>query len=1089
MAWTPSIVKPVTPSKPAWTPSVVPPVSTQTDEPDIESYFSDWKKEEPSGFGLLDALKFGWGKVKEAAASDVGQRFLHGDTPKDAEARRQDMLSTMSPEEKAKALALEQSHPGYKLGQQVGGPESEASIFPKWKSQPETYWGGFGKSLYEDILRPMGTPSAILGSAQPKGIPGPITEVLPTGTKLPNIKNVTPRGLPPAPTEIPPINITPDIAPTQAAAAKQQIAMPDIFAQQPAQQAGVVAGELGAVPTNKLMSGPLARGSAILESERATGIPQATTFSPAELAEQQRVAALRGSAGWGNTVSIGSPESALPPIAGETTGGFSTASRANLPYPENIAPEAVRPRTAQANILRTAGETAGPRQMPPNVDLGSITPAGRTTPFEKVGQALESPPGAPDFTQPIQPPPPTELLPPTRDVRSALEKQKAVSGLTEPPITPKPEARQFGGIKSPAEIRAQGQKVAEELAAEAKKAPTVSEAAKAISPVAEKAAGVTTNVNTSQDAKDAVKTWATGRKNGATFKGSLIKDKFKDLTDPDLIAKYEAGDRTGRLADVQKYFDDRFAEAEQLGLMDKDKKVLNYLRHEYNNTAEEFEKAVQGYASKTPSITKTRRFPTYEAAKEAGLTPKWDNMSDLMEAYEKKFQQAVKDKEFIDYLVQTKQVDPKSLGLAPANWKFQGANAGDLAKYVRNATQEAWEPLAVAAKVAGKTKNIYLAGGVPWTKYNMHAWNILQNDMKLNGYVSGLKKFFSDPTGAKAAKYLVEMPEADKEVMAKLVDRGWQFRPEMEAPLVKAEGTVGKIKEGAKWVEKKGEQVFEDPLFKRSLPALNAERTISTFKRFMMEGMPEEEALKAAAQIGNDFYGGANTAIRNPNGRDMARIGALAPNWMESQVTKAINQWKSAGDVAKSLVKGEAVSPVSKTYAKSLARSAGITGAGVVTGGALSAPGIRDIAAIPLGKDAKGKSRVFPTLTSANEEFRLLGSIGSAIAKKDPMAIVDTLGKNRVSVPVKTLINIFVTKKDDRGNPLAYTDKYGRPIGWTDAGKNYAKEALKPFEYQFIQGLFDYAKGDVSGEEAIARGAELPLSYTKPRKKGSLSVR
>lgn len=47
----------------------------------------------------------------------------------------------------------------------LGTPESESSIFPKWKSQPETFVGGFAKSLYNDFVVPQGSPSGIIGSA------------------------------------------------------------------------------------------------------------------------------------------------------------------------------------------------------------------------------------------------------------------------------------------------------------------------------------------------------------------------------------------------------------------------------------------------------------------------------------------------------------------------------------------------------------------------------------------------------------------------------------------------------------------------------------------------------------------------------------------------------------------------------------------------------------------------------------------------------------------------------------------------------------------------------------------------------------
>jgi hypothetical protein len=47
----------------------------------------------------------------------------------------------------------------------------DKSVLPEWKSQPETYWGGFGKSIYNDILRPMASPEGMIGSAMPGKMP------------------------------------------------------------------------------------------------------------------------------------------------------------------------------------------------------------------------------------------------------------------------------------------------------------------------------------------------------------------------------------------------------------------------------------------------------------------------------------------------------------------------------------------------------------------------------------------------------------------------------------------------------------------------------------------------------------------------------------------------------------------------------------------------------------------------------------------------------------------------------------------------------------------------------------------------------
>lgn len=45
--------------------------------------------------------------------------------------------------------------------------DDENSLLPDWKSQPETYWGGFAKSIYQDFVQPQFTPSGVVGNSAP----------------------------------------------------------------------------------------------------------------------------------------------------------------------------------------------------------------------------------------------------------------------------------------------------------------------------------------------------------------------------------------------------------------------------------------------------------------------------------------------------------------------------------------------------------------------------------------------------------------------------------------------------------------------------------------------------------------------------------------------------------------------------------------------------------------------------------------------------------------------------------------------------------------------------------------------------------
>lgn len=106
------------------------------------------------------------------------------------------------------------------FGKQEGAETGlDTPVLPEWKSQPETFWGGFGKSIYNDMLRPFTSVEGIIGSSMPgpkpkvpigqaKGIPPPVN-------RMPEIARMQDElvGLkaPKADIELPTISSAPDI--------------------------------------------------------------------------------------------------------------------------------------------------------------------------------------------------------------------------------------------------------------------------------------------------------------------------------------------------------------------------------------------------------------------------------------------------------------------------------------------------------------------------------------------------------------------------------------------------------------------------------------------------------------------------------------------------------------------------------------------------------------------------------------------------------------------------------------------------------------------------------------------------------------
>ncbi len=74
-----------------------------------------------------------------------------------------------------------------------------------------------------------------------------------------------------------------------------------------------------------------------------------------------------------------------------------------------------------------------------------------------------------------------------------------------------------------------------------------------------------------------------------------------------------------------------------------------------------------------------------------------------------------------------------------------------------------------------------------------------------------------------------------------------------------------------------------------------------------------------------------------------------------------------------------------------------------------------------------------------------------------------------------------VLNRDEFGNPLRGIGKFGKPIGYARSGARIADQLTRPIQPQQAQALSDYLQGNISAEEAIAKGLELPVQYRSQR--------
>lgn len=580
--------------------------------------------------------------------------------------------------------------------------------------------------------------------------------------------------------------------------------------------------------------------------------------------------------------------------------------------------------------------------------------------------------------------------------------------------------------------------------------------------------------------KDAVLQFFNGS-SGARFAGQRVKKQFADLADPELIYKYQQGDRSGRLKDVENYFENRWQQNKEVGLLQPDQKKLNYLRQYWTQPEEEQSEAVRRWIAKNPQYAKESKFPTYKVGEEAGLTRKYQTIPEIMGAYEKEFQEALRKKEFFDYLKQSGQLAKGTISTHPTEWEIKGPNAKDWKYWSGNFFGESARPAKALGAVGQYTKNLYLGSGIPKTPLNMHYYNTMKSDFYAQG-MKGVQEYLSNTfSPEKDIKYL----ESKGEFIKDLIDRGFQHSIEGHATLLDEASSEG----GSKLVNlfKKAQDLqtktFEDPLFKIHLPAKKVKLAENIYNDAIKQGLDKESALRQAATISNDFMGGVNKVLRNKTLKDLAQFGLVAPDWLESRYNLAVKGFKALAGKEHPI------------YAKALGRKASLLGVealgNLASQGSVTNPSRRstNITDISLGKTAGGYNREFPMFGTTAEEIRIPAELMAAY--NSPTESVgerlSTLAKGRLSTPLRAGMGLAFNM-DPFGKPLYGHTQYGAPMKPSTQLKNIAGTAISPFVPPYIQSAGQILEGgDI--ERAIMQALEIPLQYNKePRPRLRVTV-
>lgn len=537
-------------------------------------------------------------------------------------------------------------------------------------------------------------------------------------------------------------------------------------------------------------------------------------------------------------------------------------------------------------------------------------------------------------------------------------------------------------------------------------------------------------------------------------------------------------------------------------------KVENYVPQYWNETPEQILSAAQAAGINVrrmglkPGFAMNRVFPSYKVGIQAGLTPKFDNIADIMNQYARDVNHAVSNQGFWNWLKDTDQISARQFDnskyldpeLFPnAKGKAYWAS-NELADKINNYLRPGIAPLREAASKVSDVKNVVMSSGVPFTGINAHGFSIVAANAfasknPLAGFIHAMKYLVMPSFAEKSFK--ANINQADRLMRSGLTATTEEhlFKPGKGLKEELAE-VPWKEEFGYKKLRKLHEVIFENPLFQKAIPALKVELALKLESDNLASGMSKSKATDQAVHKANEIFGGINWAEegRSKNVQNIARIAFNAPDWLESQV-------RVGTGVVKALKNPN--SAESKFYLRVMKNVLGVYVLGNVVNKITSdkymienQPGQEGLVAVGETENEKKLRMLKPAGTRA-DFVKIPHDIVLAMYNNEPEKIVRILSY-RLSIPLNFARSI-VGDRDWKGDPILGKDRYGRTRSNKERAKSILDQAIDLGGPQYIQGPYKYFTQDegegITPEEAISRSIELPFNFPyKKKPKGLVAI-
>lgn len=599
----------------------------------------------------------------------------------------------------------------------------------------------------------------------------------------------------------------------------------------------------------------------------------------------------------------------------------------------------------------------------------------------------------------------------------------------------------------------------------------------------------------------------------------------RDPATGEIVAIKDGPARDGLYGDIQKT-NDEFYTAEKISGVPLGYRP-NYLRLylEDPTTGEKFFNGVPlggKQVGTKPGFALPRQFDTYAEAMKAGYKPVYDNIPDIMAQRAMESERAIANKEFFAHLISTGGAIPKIaiapgargsyISLDPDRFPSHSVSYKDkiyngtfmapkpLAEKINNYLAEPNKFLKSTAHGFGAIKSFALSVGIPKTGFSVHYWNLLPREVLADMSISmgsapkdvGTYLYYGFNSSA-AGKYVQD----NLEKALPLMRAGMTMSSEEHdlKPLELAGKTsMEKVGSVGQYIANFMHDIFAKNVFSRIIPARKLYQGQRMTEFFMKKGMPEEEALRAAAVHVNNLYGGVNWEQlgRSKDWQNFMRTVLIAPDYAETNVNIAKGMFKGMGRLmgpsVEEKVLGEGAMKAGSAQSKIYRNMAyALTGLYITanlinyeeSGQWLYQNDPLHQLSIASGKDAQGRTRYINAFGTGTDFFRIPLQLAASIKTGNVNDIIAIL-RNRLSIPAASTVGL-ISNVNWAGQRIYGPDNFGNPQSTKTQMMNILNATvLAPLPGSF-QGVTGMMGGRTSPEQALLQGLALPIGYVQER--------